>query len=99
MFLKKNFLKKTKLGFYDSGLGGLTVLDFFLEQGFTNFLYFADTKNFPLGELSKNEIERIITEGLNFLDLANCQINILACNTADSHFFLFKKKQNLKKFF
>ena len=45
------------IGIFDSGVGGLTVLKVLQENlPNENFIYFADTLNFPYGEKNKEEI-------------------------------------------
>ena len=75
-----------KIGVFDSGIGGLTVLESLVNH-FPNeeYLYVADTLNCPYGTRSSEEIEdlvlaiglRIIKQGVGVL--------ILACNTATSN--------------
>jgi len=73
------------IGFYDSGVGGLSVVDEFLKlKPNTEVIYLADTKNFPLGNKSLNEVLEITKNGVEFLFNQGCQLVILACNTATS---------------
>ena len=54
---KKNSYDNRPLGFFDSGVGGLTVLDK-ARKILPNekFLYFGDTKNMPYGEKSEEQL-------------------------------------------
>ncbi len=73
------------IGFYDSGVGGLSVVDEFLKlKPNTEIVYLADTKNFPLGNRSLSEVLEITKNGVEFLFNQGSQLVILACNTATS---------------
>lgn len=73
------------LGFYDSGVGGLTIVDKFLQlRPKLQTVYLADTVNCPLGNKTDVEILRITRQGVEFLFARGCQLVILACNTATS---------------
>lgn len=71
------------IGFYDSGLGGLTILKqvHSLLPNITT-IYFADTLNCPLGEKTNEEIIYNTKLGVSFLFDKGCDLVILACNTA-----------------
>ena len=75
-----------KIGVFDSGLGGLTIVNEFLQQlkGVSIF-YIADTKNAPYGDKKPEEIysfSKNITEF--FIKKHNIDILVIACNTATS---------------
>ncbi len=73
------------IGFYDSGIGGLTIVQKFLElKPKTSCLYFADTANCPLGEKTDIEILRASIAGVERLFAEGCKLVVLACNTATS---------------
>ena len=75
-----------KIGVFDSGLGGLTVvkaLTQVIEDA--NIYYIADTKNAPYGEKTPEQILQFsldITE--YFIKTFQIDILVLACNTATS---------------
>jgi len=75
-----------KIGVFDSGLGGLTVVQALQEviKG-AEIFYIADTKNAPYGEKTS---EQILQYSLNiteyFLAQHNIDALIVACNTATS---------------
>jgi glutamate racemase len=71
------------VGFYDSGLGGVTIL----KQVNDNFpdiktMYLADTLHCPLGEKTNAEILAYTKSGVSFLFDHGCNLVLLACNTA-----------------
>jgi glutamate racemase len=75
-----------KLGFFDSGIGGLTVMRSF-ETLYPDFdmVYFGDRANCPYGNKSSEEIFSLVLSGVEFLISRGATIIILACNTAVSH--------------
>ncbi len=77
--------KKTKIGFFDSGIGGLTVLYQALKLlPQEDYLYYADTLHVPYGEKSKAEVKRYVFEAVDFMVRKNVQAIVIACNTATS---------------
>ena len=71
------------IGFYDSGLGGVTILKEMVElSAATGLMYYGDTKNVPLGEKSDTEIYAAVEQGVRFLFENGCNLVVLACNTA-----------------
>ncbi len=73
------------LGFYDSGLGGVTIFKEFISRNpGKRFVYYADTAHCPLGEKTEEEIYELTTEGVKFLFNKGCELVVLACNTATS---------------
>jgi glutamate racemase len=46
------------IGFFDSGIGGITVLHEALKQlPHENYIYYADTDHVPYGTKSKEEVK------------------------------------------
>ncbi|PKM87208.1 glutamate racemase [Candidatus Falkowbacteria bacterium HGW-Falkowbacteria-2] len=74
-----------KIGVFDSGLGGLTVLKHLLKElPAYDYLYLGDTARVPYGSRSAEVIYRYTEEAVDFLFSKGCQLIILACNTASS---------------
>lgn len=73
------------IGIFDSGVGGLTV---FTEIRKTlpneNIIYLGDTKNFPYGSKSKEEIIDLAINNVEILLKKNVKIIVIACGTATS---------------
>lgn len=74
-----------KIGFYDSGIGGLSVL----QTAMTllpdeEFIYYADTDHVPYGEKSNAEILEFATQATDFLIEKGVKAIVIACNTATS---------------
>ena len=71
------------IGMFDSGIGGLTVLDVLKELvPNEDYLYYADNKNNPYGEKSDEELLKICSKVVDYLIDNNCKIIVIACNTA-----------------
>jgi len=74
-----------KIGFFDSGMGGLTVLKEAISvYPHAHYLYYADTKNVPYGTKSKKEIHNLVAKAVKFLADKDIEMLVLACNTATS---------------
>ena len=74
---------KTKIGFFDSGIGGVTVLKecIRLNPNF-EFVYYSDSINNPYGDKSYDELILIVDKIVNFLIGKGCLVIVIACNTA-----------------
>lgn len=73
------------IGVFDSGIGGLTVLKkVFQKLPQYNYVYLADTARAPYGNRSKETIYNFTKQAVDFLFSKNCELIILACNTASS---------------
>lgn len=71
------------IGLFDSGVGGLSILDEALRQlPDHDYLYFADSANAPYGEKSAEWITQRSLAVCEFLAGAGCQAIVVACNTA-----------------
>lgn len=73
------------VGIFDSGLGGLTVLDAVTRRlPDVPFAYFGDNAHTPYGVRDADDIYRLTTAGVQRLFDAGCDLVILACNTASA---------------
>ncbi len=74
-----------KIGVFDSGIGGLTILSE-IEKVLPeyDYMYFADSKRVPYGEKSSDEIYEYTKQGLEYLFLRGAKLVIIACNTASA---------------
>lgn len=71
------------VGVFDSGVGGLTVLEELVKiLPSYSFIYFADTKNCPYGPKGKDEIIRFSANITRFLIGQGSNTIVVACNTA-----------------
>ena len=74
-----------KIGFFDSGVGGLSVLyEGFLRLKDASFVYYADRDNVPYGTRSDEQIRTLLSKGIEFLISQGCEAVVIACNTASS---------------
>ncbi|WP_299499099.1 glutamate racemase [uncultured Roseobacter sp.] len=73
------------VGIFDSGLGGLTVLDA-VEKRLPDvpFVYLADSANAPYGVRTSDDIYALTCAAVTRLFDAGCNLVILACNTASA---------------
>ena len=71
------------IGVFDSGVGGLTVLDECLATlPAEDFVYFGDTAFFPYGEKTVEELRRRALAIARWLDAQGVKLIVVACNTA-----------------
>lgn len=71
------------IGVFDSGIGGLTVLRELIHSlPDEDFIYLADNKNAPYGDLSEKRIIELSKKNTNYLVELNCKLIVVACNTA-----------------
>ena len=72
-----------KIGIFDSGLGGLSILKELLKvlQN-EDYLFYEDSINNPYGEKNDEELFSITCDIVDYLLKENCKIIVIACNTA-----------------
>ncbi len=74
-----------RIAFFDSGIGGLTVLHQALRQmPREDYLYYADTDHVPYGGRTNAEIRRWVREAVDFIASRDVKALVVACNTATS---------------
>ncbi len=62
-----------------------------------DYLYFGDTMRVPYGTRSQTAIHQFVSEALDFLFRQDCQIIILACNTASAESLRKSQQEYLPK--
>ncbi len=73
------------VGIFDSGLGGLTVLDAVQKRlPDVPFVYYGDNANTPYGVRVADDIFNLTTQGVERLWDEGCDLVVLACNTASA---------------
>ena len=78
----KNFLKTA---FFDSGIGGLSVLHHAMKiLPNEDFIFFADEDNVPYGTKSIEQVLSYVDSAFKFLVAQNVDAIVVACNTATS---------------
>lgn len=73
------------VGIFDSGLGGLTVLDAVTKRlPDVPFVYYGDNANAPYGVRDADDVYNLTTDAIEKMWDAGCDLIILACNTASA---------------
>lgn len=82
MTISKN---NSPIGFFDSGVGGLTVLKE-VKKLLPNedFIYFGDTLHVPYGDKTKEQLLLYSQNILKFFEEKGCKAVVMACNTTSS---------------
>jgi len=76
---------KLKIGIFDSGIGGFTILNSLLKtRNDVEVFYLADTKRIPFGNKSYEEIRYIAKEICIFFEDKNLDALLVACNTTNA---------------
>ena len=76
---------KLKIGIFDSGIGGFTVLNSLLKtRRDLDILYLADTKRVPYGKKDLEQIRSIAKEICGWFEDKNLNALIVACNTTNA---------------
>lgn len=74
-----------KIAFFDSGIGGLSVLHEALKHmPNERYIYFADSNHAPYGTKSSIHIQELVLDAVDFLVQQDIKALVLACNTATS---------------
>jgi len=86
------------IGFFDSGLGGLSVFKETIKRlPKYDYIYLGDTARSPYGNKSQAEIYKFACQAVDFLFNKGCRLIILACNTASSKALRKIQRQYLPK--
>lgn len=73
------------IAFFDSGVGGLTVLKKVKEiLPFENYIYFGDLKNLPYGDKTSEELYKFVDNILKFFEKQDVKAVVMACNTTSA---------------
>ena len=82
-----------RIGVFDSGIGGLNVLNELIKKfPNNNYIYYGDTKNIPYGNKDKNTLLKLATNIIHFFENKSVDIIIIACGTISSTCFNELKK-------
>jgi len=75
-----------RVGVFDSGIGGLTVVGSLLEHRlFDEIVYYGDTARVPYGVKDRNTIIRYALEAVEFFKNFDIDLLIVACNTVSAY--------------
>ncbi|MDR0852240.1 MAG: glutamate racemase [Clostridiales Family XIII bacterium] len=73
------------IGFFDSGLGGLTCIPHLMETlPNERIIYFGDTARTPYGSKAVSTIKTFSCEIADFLESENVKLIVIACNTVSA---------------
>ena len=76
---------KIKVGIFDSGIGGFTILKSLLKtRNDVEVIYLADTERIPFGNKNYKEIRFIAEEICSFFEVKNLDAILIACNTTNA---------------
>ena len=75
-----------KIGIFDSGVGGLTVLKSIYDKYPNNeYVYIGDNKNSPYGDKSKEELFNYASRIIDYFISLDIKLIVIACNTICSN--------------
>ncbi|MBI2712195.1 MAG: glutamate racemase [Bdellovibrio sp.] len=76
-----------KIGVFDSGVGGLTVLAELKKRLplHLSYVYLGDTAHVPYGPKSSAQIQKLSLDAVEILKAKKVDALVVACNTAASH--------------
>lgn len=87
------------IGVFDSGFGGINILRGIVKElPAYNYLYLGDTARTPYGTRSKEVVYEFTKQAVDFLFANNCELIILACNTASSDALRKIQQEHLPKY-
>lgn len=74
-----------KIGFFDSGCGGLTILkEVLAELPEYDYIYLGDNARSPYGNRDHDILKSFVKESVDYLFTQGCSLIIFACNTASA---------------
>lgn len=99
LFSPLYFVEKLgKIGVFDSGFGGLTILREFVDAfPMYDYVYLGDNARAPYGNKSFDLIYEYTIEGVRYLFDQGCELVILACNTASAKALRTIQQKDLPK--
>jgi glutamate racemase len=73
------------IGFFDSGLGGLSILRAVARELLQyDYVFYGDTANLPYGDRTEGDIYELTKTGVRWLFDHDSALVIIACNTASA---------------
>jgi glutamate racemase len=74
--------KYRKIGFFDSGIGGLTLLKNVKKiLPLEDYIYYGDNKNAPYGNKTKKDILMLVDYAFKYFNKKKVKVVVIACNT------------------
>ena len=78
-------IQTDKIGVFDSGVGGLTVLrEIMVHLPAESLIYFGDTARVPYGNRSQAELLRFVREIIAWMQGQGVKMVVMACNTSSA---------------
>ncbi|MCI8412114.1 MAG: glutamate racemase [Clostridia bacterium] len=86
--------KTKKIGIFDSGIGGVTVLKEILKVlPNEDYIYYSDSANNPYGDKSDEKIIELSENIVKYFIQKNCKAIVIACNTASAKAVTYLRKK------
>ena len=83
-----------RIGIFDSGVGGLTVLKSFLKYHPDNqYYYYGDTLNVPYGDKTVEELYNCVKPIIKYFKEKKVDIIVIACGTVSANLYERLKKE------
>jgi glutamate racemase len=82
-----------KIGIFDSGIGGISILKQLIDIRGLELIYVADTAHVPYGKRSQQEIQVLTLKSIEFLLQQQVDLIIIACHTASTNALEFLKEK------
>ncbi|NEP89966.1 MAG: glutamate racemase [Okeania sp. SIO2C2] len=77
--------RQKRIGIFDSGIGGITVLrELYRQLPSESILYFGDTARLPYGTRTSKEIVQFVDEIIELLIKSGVKMVLMACNTSSA---------------
>ena len=87
--------KQGKIGVFDSGIGGVTVLKEIIKiLPRESYIYYSDSKNNPYGDKDDKEILKICDNIVDLFIKKGCKAIVIACNTASAKAAKYLRKKH-----
>lgn len=75
-----------RIGIFDSGIGGLTVLkNLYKNYPLNEYIYLGDTINLPYGNKTREELNELASKDVEFLLDKKVDAIVIACGTVSSN--------------
>ena len=81
-----------RVGIFDSGIGGINVLDELIKKyPHNHYIFYGDTLNLPYGSKSIEELQKLSSSVVEFLLSKKVDLIIIACGTVSSNCYEYLK--------
>ena len=92
-------MESKRIGIFDSGFGGLTVFKSIYKQlPQYDYVYLGDTARAPYGNRTFQSIHEYTRECVRWLFQQDCELVVLACNTASAKALRTIQQNDLKRY-